>query len=389
MSKIEHVVVQEITYEADDVGFDQGGFDFVYVPGNRQKMTRYALTIETTDGCRGEYVGVWGATPMAMAQTVMLASRLPGRDAWQRELINDEFKRALRQYDHMGHGMIDIVLWDWAGKRLGTSVSNLLGGFRKRLPTYASTPHGDRHGGLSTKEHYVDFARQCYDLGYRAFKVHGWWDGNVEEEVGVILALGEAVGDRMKLMLDPACHIRNLADCLRIGQACDEAGFMWLEDPMRDTGVSFHAHKIMRERIKTPILMTEHVRGLEPKADCAVAGATDFLRADPEYDMGITGTMKIAHVAEALGIDVEIHACGPAHRAVMSAIRNTNFYEVFLCAPKCANPLPPVYTCGYEDSLHGVGADGCFPVPEGVGLGVTYDWDYINAHTTAKFEFRP
>ena len=71
--------------------------------------------------------------------------------------------------------------------------------------------------------------------------------------------------------------------------------------------------KKLRSFIKTPILQTEHIRGVEPKADFILAGGTDFLRMDPEYDMGITGGMKIAHLAESLGVDVEIHACGPAH----------------------------------------------------------------------------
>jgi hypothetical protein len=46
---------------------------------------------------------------------------------------------------------------------------------------------------------------------------------------------------------------------------------------------------------------------------------------DPEYDTGITGSLKIAHVAEAPGLDAEIHACGPAHRHLMAALRNTNY----------------------------------------------------------------
>ena len=50
---------------------------------------------------------------------------------------------------------------------------------------------------------------------------------------------------------------------------------------------------------------------------------TDFLRVDPEYDMGITGAMKIAHFCEALGLDVQLHASGPAHRHCIAAIRNT------------------------------------------------------------------
>jgi L-alanine-DL-glutamate epimerase-like enolase superfamily enzyme len=73
---------------------------------------------------------------------------------------------------------------------------------------------------------------------------------------------------------------------------------------MRDGGWSQHAHKKLRQFIKTPLLQTEHVRGLEPKADFIVSEATDFVRADPEYDLGITGTMKIAHLAEAFGLDV-------------------------------------------------------------------------------------
>ena len=34
------------------------------------------------------------------------------------------------------------------GKRYNASVTTLLGGFRKTLPTYASTFHGDRNGTI-------------------------------------------------------------------------------------------------------------------------------------------------------------------------------------------------------------------------------------------------
>jgi L-alanine-DL-glutamate epimerase-like enolase superfamily enzyme len=139
--------------------------------------------------------------------------------------------------------------------------------------------------------------------------------------------------------------------------------------------------------IKTPILQTEYLRGFETKADFLIAGGTDMLRSDPEYDLGITGAMKIAHLAEAFGIDVEIHACGPAHRHCMAATRNTNFYEIALVGPDCPNAVPPVYTCGYSDQLDAVDADGTVPVPTGPGLGVSYDWDYIRRHETARQVF--
>jgi L-alanine-DL-glutamate epimerase-like enolase superfamily enzyme len=129
------------------------------------------------------------------------------------------------------------------------------------------------------------------------------------------------------------------------------------------------------------------VRGIEPKADFAIAGGTDLLRSDPEYDMGLTGARKVGHLAEALGLDVEIHACGPAHRALMAATRNTSFYEVALVGPCARNPLPPCYADGYSDDLEAVGDDGCVPVPTGPGLGIRYDWDWIAQHRTRLHEF--
>ncbi|WEK51542.1 MAG: enolase C-terminal domain-like protein [Candidatus Kaistia colombiensis] len=387
MPRISKVEVHEFTFPVADIGLDAGGFDLVQKPGNRHQLSKFAVVIEAEGGLRGEYVGLWGATKPSLAQTLLLAPHLVGRDCYEREQIYDEFKRALRQYDHMGHGYIDIALWDLFGKAVGLPVATLLGGWRKRLPAYASTMHGDRNGGLSSPQDYVDFAEHCYGLGYRAFKMHGWYEGNVEEEVETVRRLGEAFRGRMALMLDPACQIRTFADAVLIGRACDEAGFRWFEDPFRDTGTSAFAHRKLRDMIRTPILQTEHVRGVEPKADFVIAGGTDLLRSDPEYDMGITGAVKIGHLAEALGLDVEIHACGPAHRHLMAATRNTSFYEVALVGPKARNPLPPVYACDYSDDLEAVGTDGCFPVPTGPGLGVRYDWDFIAARRTALHEF--
>ncbi len=111
---------------------------------------RWAVRIETEDGARGEYVTHWVGTPSAFAQATMLAPHLPGRDPDAREAIWQEPKRVVRAYDHMGHGALDIALWDLAGKRRNVSVTRLLGGFRRRLPTYASTYHGqDEKGGHS------------------------------------------------------------------------------------------------------------------------------------------------------------------------------------------------------------------------------------------------
>ena len=92
--------------------------------------------------------------------------------------------------------------------------------------------------------------------------------------------------------------------------------------------------------------------------------------------------MKIEHLAGSLGLDSEIQASGPAHRAIAASIRNTNYYELALVGPDCPNAVPPVYACGYSDQLDTIDSNGHVTVPCGTGLGVTYDWDFINAHRT-------
>ena len=107
---------------------------------------------------------------------------------------------------------------------------------------------------------------------------------------------------------------------------------------------------------------------------------------DPELDGGITGTMKLAQFCDAIGMEVQLHTAGPAHRQCMAAITNTHFYELGIIGPGDAwNGLqPPIYADDYGDRIQDVDADGCVPVPDGPGLGVTYDWDKINAWETAR-----
>jgi L-alanine-DL-glutamate epimerase-like enolase superfamily enzyme len=392
MSRIDRVEIHPFTYEVLNLSVGRqrttGVGNVEYASGATVTMPRYAVLIQTDDGLRGEYVTHWVGTGASLGQSLMLAPHLLGRDPESRELIYDDLKRELRAYDHMGHGPLDIALWDLAGKKYGVPVAKLLGGFRERLPTYASTYHGQEEGGgLDSPQAFADFAAHCQGLGFRGFKIHGWHDGNARREAENLLGVRARVGDEMALMIDPACELRTFADALYVGRACDEANYFWYEDPYRDAGVSAFGHKRLREKLKTPLLVSEHVRGLEQKASFLVAGGCDMIHADPEYDMGITGAMKIARFCEALGLDVQLHACGPAHRHCIAAIRNTHFYELALVGPDMPNAVPPVYACGYSDQLEDVGEDGCFAVPQGPGLGVRYDWEFIERHRTAHHVF--
>lgn len=390
MALISRVEIIDFTYDLKDMGssFKNAHNHVGYRKGGTLPMSKYAVVIECEDGSRGEYVTQWGGQRPSLYQTLQLVGDLPGKDSDRREAFFNDWNRRLCHMDHMGQGPVDICLWDLAGKQAGKSIASLLGRFRDRIPAYASTFHGDHSGMLDSYEAFTDFADHCRSLGYRAFKHHGWFDGDAKVEATLIRRLREKVGGDMELMYDGASDLNTFADALYVGKACDDADYFWYEDPYRDNSVSAFAHEKLRGLIKTPLLITEHVRALQAKCDFLRAGGTDFLRADPEYDQGITGAIKTAHMAEAFGIDVEIHACGPAQRQLLGAIRNTNYYELAEVGPKLCNVVPPCYADGYHDDLDSIDGDGMISIPDGPGLGVTYDWDWINAHATDRYEFK-
>jgi L-alanine-DL-glutamate epimerase-like enolase superfamily enzyme len=352
----------------------QGGqLKTAYDPDAVATQTGTAIKLMTDAGAVGEYVrGGAGAQEVAAGARLIL-----GRGAHEREPLYHELK------NQRVYGFLDVALWDLAGKLAGLPISKLLGGYRQRLPAYASTIDGAVSGPLSDPGSYADFAEQCRELGYRAFKIHPFPWEEVRTHVETVLAVAGRVGSTMDLMLDSFCHYRTFADAVRVGRACDAGSFFWYEDPYGDGGVTPFSHAKLRELVRTPLLMGEKLRNLQERMAFVLAGATDFVRGEVGTE-GITGTMKMAHAAEAVGLDLELHGSGPAQRHVMAALRNSNYYEQVWVHPVVTSTEPPVYADGYVAGLGADGAVGCVPVPEGPGLGVAYDWDFTSRHSQGK-----
>ena len=381
--RITKIEIHEYEYSLQELGTDYNGFNLVYTPGGSVTRRGNIIRILTDTGIVGEYAG---CSHQELSTIPGFWHFLKGKSVLQRELFYSEIRRALRQVARIGIAPIDVALWDAAGKLFGVPIYKLLGGHKDRVPCYASTYHGDENGGLDSPHAYAGFAEQCREIGYPAFKIHGWGDAPVSREIANVLAVRKAVGDDMDLMLDPACELTTFGDAVKVGRACDEASFYWYEDPFRDGGISQFAHRKLRQLIRTPLLMTEHIRSLEPHVDFALADATDFVRGDIGYD-GITGVMKLAHACEGLGIDIEFHGPGPAVRQCMASVRNTNYYEMGLLHPKAPASHPQDLYLGYDDSLEAVDGSGCVPVPQDPGLGVQINWDWVDHARTGKIEY--
>ena len=228
----------------------------------------------------------------------------------------------------------------------GASVSELLGGYRKRLPAYASTYHGDRNGGAATARRPTPHSpRQCYELGYRAFKIHGWNDGDAREEARERAARRQ--GRRRPDDADArsglrAAHLRRCAlrrPRLRRGAATSGTRTRFATaasrpsptQAARDDQDAAAADRACARRRAEGRLRTS------PAAPISCASIPSTTWASP-------GAMKIAHLAEALGLDCRGPRQRPGAPPLMSAMRNSNYYEVALVGPDCPNAMPPVYT---------------------------------------------
>jgi len=123
---ITKVEVHEFQWDVENLWTDDyyNGFNTVYKPGARMPATGRILQIHTSEGITGEFVG--GAA-VDYAQMEMFVHYLIGRNPLERELVYNDVKRALRKYDRMSMGPVDICLWDIAGKLYGAPIYQLLG----------------------------------------------------------------------------------------------------------------------------------------------------------------------------------------------------------------------------------------------------------------------
>ena len=118
-------------------------------PGPEHDATMSLTHISTDEGVDGY---CFGGSPGMLGPARQL---MVGEDPLDRERIWQRLCRAQRTIGialHDRHiGVLDGALWDLAGRLSGLPVYKLMGGYRDKVPAYASTMVGDDiPGGLDT-----------------------------------------------------------------------------------------------------------------------------------------------------------------------------------------------------------------------------------------------
>jgi L-alanine-DL-glutamate epimerase-like enolase superfamily enzyme len=247
--------------------------------------------------------------------------------------------------------VVDEALWDIAGKAAGMPVHQLIGTYRDAIPAYASTVT------FGSVAEYLDVADQCLELGYPAIKLHAWGDARKDAELCV--ALRAHVGDNVPLMYDGSAGF-DLMDAVYLGHALSDAAYLWYEEPMREFSVS--AYQSLGERVDVPLLVAEVLDGAHMStADFIASGCASAVRTSSGLKGGITGGLRIAHLAEAHLLRAEVHGMGLPNTHLCMSIPNNTYYESLVYSN-------PVVRAPEVDGL------GMVHAPTGPGLGYEQAW---------------
>jgi L-alanine-DL-glutamate epimerase-like enolase superfamily enzyme len=322
------------------------------LPGSEQARTTGWLELTTDDGLRGYgYCGRGVILSDVIDRRVR--DELLGADPLRREWLWHrmwELDR-IEEFPIYIQAVVDEALWDLAGKVAGLPVHQLAGSFRESIPAYASTVT------FGSTAEYLDVADQCLALGYSAIKLHAW--GDARRDAALCLALRRHVGDDVPLMYDGSAGF-DLLDAVYVGQALTEAGYLWYEEPMRE--FSLTAYKRLSERVAVPLLVAETTDGAHMSAgDYIASGCAGAVRTSSHFKGGITGALRIAHLADAYRLRAEVHGGGVPNTHLCMAIPNTTFYESLIVSNPAARPAD-------------VDETGHVHAPAGPGMGYEQLW---------------
>jgi len=330
------------------------------------------LRLTTDEGVQGIATAIAAYTPQISLAYLneIIAPVILGRTTYDREAIWQDLydlNRRLVSFPIYMPGPVDVALWDIAAKEANLPLFQYLGAYREAVPVYASSQFMD------TIDDYIAEAGRYSKMGIKAYKAHP--SGDWRKHIEISEALRAAYPDLI-LMLDPAGSNYSLTQAVKVGRKLEALDFYFLEEPFYDYNISKYVE--LTRTLDISICATETtVGGPAGVAEFIKAGAADIVRADVSWKWGITGTLKIMHLAEAFGLNCEVHTTtmGPmeiANLHVACATRNSEFYELFAPHEEWRFPMVEPYSLDNKGYIH---------VPKKPGLGITIDWDAVDNST--------
>ena len=334
-----------------------------YLAGGRAVESNWHILarITTDDGAEG--FGYMVNTRAQLIPSIASAARelgdlLVGLNVLETEAAWQAMTRAAKWVGpggllHWAIAPLDIALWDAAGKTLGQPLYRMLGGFRDRIPAYAS----DRMWYSLSLDDLAASAADHADAGYTAIKLRLGREATPAEQAERARVAGEAAGPGVTVMVDgteswdlPYAHLA--------GRALQDAGAKWLEDPVHHADIAGLAS--LKRALDIPVTGGENLYTLAQFRQTLEAQALDIAILDLFRVGGITPWPKIAALAEAHRIMVCGHVVPEVHAHLLAAVSNGHMVE-YMPRSNAILVDPPVPV------------EGMFVLPQTPGHGLVLD----------------
>ncbi|KAA3448948.1 galactonate dehydratase [Mesorhizobium sp. SARCC-RB16n] len=283
---------------------------------------------------------------------------------------------------------IDQALWDIKGKALGVPVHELLGGrLRDTIKVY-SWIGGDRPAEVAAG------AREVVARGFLALKMNGTEElqivdshDRIDAAVERVAMVREAVGPNIGIAVD--FHGRVHRPMARIlVKELEPYRLMFIEEPVLSE--NREALKEIAALGSTPIALGERLYSRWDFKSVFEEGVVDIIQPDLSHAGGITECRKIAAMAEAYDVAVAPHCpLGPIALAACLQLDAVS-YNCFIQEQS----LGIHYNAGNDLLDYAANKDvfryedGYVTIPDGPGLGVEIDEDYVKERAKEGHRWR-
>ncbi|RUU13971.1 galactonate dehydratase [Mesorhizobium sp. M7A.T.Ca.TU.009.01.3.2] len=283
---------------------------------------------------------------------------------------------------------IDQALWDIKGKALGVPVHELLGGkLRDTIKVY-SWIGGDRPAEVAAG------AKEMVARGFLALKMNGTEElqivdshDKIDAAVERVAMVREAVGPNIGIAVDFHGRVhRPMARALV--KELEPYRLMFIEEPVLSE--NREALKEIAALGSTPIALGERLYSRWDFKSVFEEGVVDIIQPDLSHAGGITECRKIAAMAEAYDVAVAPHCpLGPIALAACLQLDAVS-YNCFIQEQSlgihynAANDLLD-YAANKDVFRY---EDGYVAIPDGPGLGVEIDEDYVKERAREGHRWR-